>query len=78
VASWERVYRICKAYGLNHVRFHSFCPPETAFIAADLVGVYLQPEGPNWPNHGSSLGNGRPIDEYLMTETPCMAKSYGN
>ena len=78
VASWERLYRICKAYGLNHLRFHSYCPPEAAFIAADLAGVYLQPEGPSWPNHGSSLGNGRPIDEYLMTETQRISKSYGN
>ena len=38
VASWERVFRICRNYGLNHMRFHSFCPPEAAFIAADLVG----------------------------------------
>ena len=48
VASWERVFRICRNYGLNHMRFHSFCPPEAAFIAADLVGFYLQPEGPSW------------------------------
>lgn len=44
VASWERVFRICRNYGLNHMRFHSFCPPEAAFIAADLVGFYLQPK----------------------------------
>ena len=78
VASWERIYRICKAYGLNHFRFHSYCPPEAAFIAADLVGIYLQPEGPSWPNHGSSLGNGRPIDQYLLLETQRLTKSYGN
>ena len=60
VASWERVFRICRNYGLNHMRFHSFCPPEAAFIAADLVGFYLQPEGPSWPNHGPRLGNGQP------------------
>lgn len=24
VASWERVFRICRNYGLNHMRFHSF------------------------------------------------------
>ena len=78
VASWERVYRICKAYGLNHIRFHSYCPPEAAFIAADIVGIYLQPEGPSWPNHGSSLGNGRPIDQYLLLETQRLTKSYGN
>lgn len=78
VASWERVFRVCKNYGLNHMRFHSYCPPEAAFEAADLVGIYLQPEGPSWPNHGSSLGNGRPIDKYLMLETQRLTKVYGN
>ena len=60
------------------MRFHSYCPPEAAFIAADKVGFYLQPEGPSWPNHGVALGNGRPIDTYLMEETIRMAKDYGN
>ena len=78
VASWERVFRICRNYGLNHMRFHSFCPPEAAFIAADLVGFYLQPEGPSWPNHGVKLGNGMYIDRYLMEETQRMNKAYGN
>ena len=76
--SWERVFRICRSYGLNHMRFHSFCPPEAAFIAADLVGFYLQPEGPSWPNHGPRLGNGQPIDKYLMDETIALTKEYGN
>lgn len=78
VAAWERVFRICRKYGLNHMRFHSYCPPEAAFIAADLVGFYLQPEGPSWPNHGPRLGNGQPIDKYLMDETIRLTKSYGN
>jgi len=78
VASWERVFRICKKYGLNHMRFHSFCPPEAAFEAADLVGFYLQPEGPSWPNHDSSLGDGKPVDQFLMDETIRMSKEYGN
>lgn len=78
VASWERVFRICRQYGLNHVRFHSFCPPEAAFKAADLTGFYLQPEGPSWPNHGSSLGYGKPIDTYLMEETKRITQAYGN
>ena len=78
VASWERVFRICRSYGRNHMRFHSFCPPEAAFIAADLVGFYLQPEGPSWPNHGPRLGNGQPIDKYLMDETIALTKEYGN
>ncbi len=77
-ASWERVFRICKSYGLNHMRFHSFCPPEAAFKAADRVGMYLQPEGPSWPNHSTQLGKGLPIDTYLMDETKRMVKEYGN
>lgn len=77
-AEWERVFRICRKYGLNHMRFHSFCPPEAAFAAADKVGFYLQPEGPSWPNHGVKLGNGMYIDEYLMQETQRMNKEYGN
>lgn len=78
VESWERVFHICRQNGLNHMRFHSFCPPEAAFIAADLVGFYLQPEGPSWPNHGPKLGNGEPIDKYLMEETIRLTKAYGN
>lgn len=78
VESWERVFRICKDFGLNHMRFHSFCPPEAAFKAADLVGFYLQPEGPSWPNHGSSLGDGRPVDNYLWEESKRIVKEYGN
>lgn len=77
-ASWERVFRICRQYGLNHMRFHSYCPPEAAFKAADRVGFYLQPEGPSWPNHGPKLGLGQPIDKYLMDETIAMSQQYGN
>lgn len=77
-ASWERVFRICKAWGLNHMRFHSYCPPEACFKAADKIGFYLQPEGPSWPNHSTQLGRGYPIDTYLMDETKRMVKYYGN
>lgn len=49
-AEWQRLYRIAKAYGFNHYRFHSYTPPAAAFEAADLEGVYLQPELPNWAN----------------------------
>lgn len=78
VESWERVFRICREYGLNHMRFHSYCPPEAAFQAADRTGFYLQPEGPSWPNHGPKLGLGQPIDKYLMDETIAMTQAYGN
>ena len=78
VASWERIIRKCKDYGLNHMRFHSYCPPEAAFIAADRLGFYLQPEGPSWPNHGVRLGNDMPIDKYLMDECRAILDNYGS
>ena len=48
VADWERIFRTVKDYGMNHVRFHSWCPPEAAFTAADKVGIYVQAELPMW------------------------------
>jgi len=78
VEAWEKILQKIKAYGLNHVRFHSWCPPEAAFIAADKVGLYLQPEGPSWPNHGPKIGLGQPVDQFLYDETTRMAKQYGN
>lgn len=44
---WLRVLGILKDWGLNHVRFHSWCPPEAAFEAADELGFYFQVELPN-------------------------------
>lgn len=40
-AEWKRIMSICKAHGLNHIRFHSWCPPEAAFSVADKLGMYL-------------------------------------
>ncbi len=48
VESWVKRYETAKSYGINHYRFHSCCPPEAAFIAADLTGIYIQPELPIW------------------------------
>lgn len=76
--SWLKVFDKCKQWGLNHVRFHSYCPPEAAFLAADLTGIYLQPEGPSWPNHGVKLGRGEYIDTYLIDESKRIADEYGN
>lgn len=78
LASWKRIFGILKAYGLNHVRYHSWCPPRAAFEAADLAGFYLQPEGPSWPNHGVSLGDGLPVDTFIYEEVRLMERWYGN
>jgi len=46
-AGWLRVLSIARSYGINHYRFHSWCPPRAAFEAADELGMYLQPEIPS-------------------------------
>ena len=75
---WLRIFRKCREYGINHVRFHSYCPPEAAFYAADICGIYLQPEGPSWPNHGVRLRRGMAIDQYLLDESKRIIDTYGN
>lgn len=78
VDPWKRIIRICKAHGLNHIRFHSWCPPEAAFAAADELGFYFQVECSTWPNQSTSLGDGRPIDKWLYREGQCILDTYGN
>ncbi len=76
--SWMRIFRIARAHGLNHMRFHSWCPPEAAFIAADFAGFYLQIECSSWANSGASIGDGKPLDKYLYDESERMIAAYGN
>jgi hypothetical protein len=78
VDSWKRIVRICKAHGLNHIRFHSWCPPEAAFIAADELGFYYQVEVSSWANQGAEIGSGRPLDAWIETEGNRMLGAYGN
>lgn len=76
--SWLTLLGKQKSWGINHIRFHSYCPPEAAFLAADMLGIYLQPEGPSWPNHGVKLGRGEYIDTYLFDEAKRICDEYGN
>ncbi len=94
VEGWSRVYKVCREYGLNQIRFHSWCPPEAAFIAADEMGMYLEPEvlwvdrwmgGPNkrkdmdTPGYPKGVGKAdRTIDEYTRAEMKRMLDRYGN
>lgn len=48
VASWMTILGIAKEYGINHYRYHTACPPDAAFTAADLLGMYMAPELPFW------------------------------
>ncbi|MBI5387140.1 MAG: discoidin domain-containing protein [Verrucomicrobia bacterium] len=74
VESWQKVIRACKAHGLNHIRFHSWCPPEAAFVAADQLGFYYQVECGVW----TQPGNGKPIDQWLYDESERIVRAYGN
>ena len=78
VESWRRIIRICKAHGLNQIRFHSWCPPEAAFDAADELGFYYQVECPSWANQGAAIGEGRPLDQWLYHEGWRIQAAYGN
>ncbi|MDR1224413.1 MAG: beta-galactosidase, partial [Tannerella sp.] len=75
---WQKIYRRCKEFGLNHVRFHSWCPPEVAFEIADREGIYLQVECGVWANLGSSIGDGNPPDKWLYAESERIVKEYCN
>ncbi len=74
VASWKKIIRACQAYGLNGMRFHSWCPPEAAFTAADELGFYLQPELGFW----APFNPGSVYTQYLNEETPRLLRAYGN
>lgn len=94
VAEWERIFKIYKDYGMNHVRFHSWCPPEAAFVAADKLGLYLQAEilwidwwmsvsraeRPDMETRGlpQGLGKNPSADSYVQAEMKRMIDAYGN
>lgn len=46
--SWREILLRYRSYGVNCVRFHSHCPPEAAFTAADGLGMLMQPELSCW------------------------------
>lgn len=74
-AGWEKVFGAAKAYGLNHLRFHSWCPPKAAFEVADEMGFYLQVELPVWV---LTIGQDDATVEFLRTEADRIIAAYGN
>jgi hypothetical protein len=78
VASWKRIIGIARDHGLNLFRFHSWCPPEAAFQAADELGFYFQVECGSWANTSTALGEGKPIDDWLYEEAERILATYGN
>jgi len=74
VAAWKKVIGACKAHGLNLIRFHSWCPPEAAFVAADELGFYFQVECAVWSNPGED----KVLGEWLYAESERIVRAYGN
>ena len=72
---WEKIFTTAQAHGLNHIRFHSWCPPKIAFEVADRVGIYLQTELPNW---SFKMGKIPEMDAFFQTEGERIIEEYGN
>ena len=70
---WRELWLLYKEWGMNLVRFHSWCPPEAAFAAADEVGIYLQPECSEWASNNTDTQF-----HFLMEESKAILKQYGN
>ena len=73
-AGWRKAMGTAKAYGLNHIRFHSYCPPEAAFEVADELGLILHVETPIW----AILGGDPALDRYIRVEAERIVEEYGN
>lgn len=72
--------KISKSYGMNHYRYHTCCPPESAFIAADMLGIYMEPQLPFWgtiTEEGEENHNQEEQD-FLVEEGFNMLKLFGN
>jgi hypothetical protein len=86
VPEWERVFSVVKEYGFNHVRFHTWCPPEAAFEAADKLGLYLLPESAAWVDDWgtgtvtkpAAIGRDAQVTDFLRAELRRMSEAYGN
>lgn len=72
---WEKVMKSAKEWGLNHLRFHSWCPPEAAFEVADSLGMLLQVELPAW---ATNLGDFTSAEKFLENEFYRISSEYGN
>lgn len=73
VETWRHYFQVAKQYGINHYRFHSWCPPEACFEAADIEGIYLQPELPVWGNIDDTE-----LCDYLLKEGRNLHRAYSN
>ncbi len=79
--TWLKTFKTVKDYGLNHVRFHAWCPPDIAFTAADIVGIYVLAEMPLWLNVdvcALSTGDDSIHMTYYQNEAINISETFGN
>ena len=76
VEGWRKVFRIAKSYGINFYRFHSWTPPLAAFEAADIEGIYMQPELPFWGSFSSDKN--QDLNAFLLKEGENILETYAN
>ena len=72
---WMKVFTTAREYGLNHLRFHSWCPPDAAFRVADKMGFYCQVELPNW---SLTVNSDSATAKFLYNEFDNISRYYGN
>jgi len=73
-----RSFTTARAHGLNHLRFHSWCPPEAAFKVADEMGSIFKSNASSWANQSTTIGDGKPVDGFVMQESEDIVNTYGN
>jgi hypothetical protein len=80
VEEWLDVLGTAKSYGINHYRFHTCCPPEAAFTAADMLGVYMEPELPFWGTitEEGEANHNQAEQDYLIEEGFRILRAFGN
>ena len=80
VEEWKQVFATVKEYGINHYRFHTCCPPDAAFTAADEMGIYMEPELPFWGTIQApgEEGYNEAEQAYLIEEGYRIMRDFGN
>ena len=78
--SWLRYLGTAKEWGMNHVRYHTCCPPEAAFEAADRLGLWLEPELPFWGTVAApgEEGYNAPEQRYLTDLGLAILREFGS
>jgi hypothetical protein len=75
LAYWLKIFGVHKDHGLNHLRFHSCCPPEAAFAAADRLGLILNVE---LPGASGAESDDLLTQNYMQSEALRILDTFGN